>query len=62
MEKPFYQSKTLWFNVLVIVLAIATQFGFSNYKPNSQDAEIISIILATFNIILRFATSKPIAL
>lgn len=56
--KPFYQSKTLIFNVLAIAVLIANQFGFTDF---ALDPEYAGMILAIVNGILRLTTSKPIS-
>lgn len=57
-SKPFYQSKTLIFNVLAILVLIATQFGFDSFQ---LDAETTGFVLAVVNMVLRFTTSKPVS-
>lgn len=61
--KPWYQSKTVWFNGLTALIVIATFFGF---VPNQELAGQIStalIALAPFiNLFLRFITKQPIAI
>lgn len=55
--KPFYKSKTLWFNAIAIALAVASQFGFQEFVP---DAELIAGVMAVVNMLLRFVTTKPV--
>lgn len=55
--KPFYQSKTLIFNVLAILVLIATQFGFDSFQ---LDAETTGFVMAVVNMVLRFMTNKPV--
>jgi hypothetical protein len=59
--KPFYTSKTVWFNALTIITVIATMFG---YVPDQELAENTSAILLSLtpliNLALRFVTTKPI--
>ena len=58
--KPFYQSKTFWFNVLFLVSAIATYFGFGDFKPSGDTVELASVVVAVINIALRFVTDKSL--
>ena len=59
-SKPFWESKTFWFNLLALAVAIATAFGYDRFKP-SPDVERIALgIVAVANILLRFLTNKGI--
>lgn len=55
--KPFYQSKTLIFNVLAIAALIANQFGFTDFQ---LDPEYAGMILAIVNGVLRLTTTKAV--
>jgi len=56
--KRWYESKTLWFNILAVVVLVANQFGFASFE---LDAEIATGIVAVINMLLRFVTRLPIA-
>ena len=58
--KPFYQSKTLWFNLLFLVSAVAAYFGFGDFQPSGDTVELASVIVAVINIALRFITDKSL--
>ena len=58
--KPFYQSKTFWFNLLFLAGAIASYFGFGDFQPNKDVVELASVVVAVLNIALRFATKEQI--
>jgi len=60
--KKYYQSKKWWFNVLTILVVVATFFG---YVPDQEVAEKTTGVLLTFaplvNLVLvTFFTKKPI--
>ena len=57
--KPWYQSKTLWFNIIGLVVAAAGEF--SNAFPSGQVAKISGFVLTIGNIILRLITTTQIA-
>jgi len=59
--KPWYTSKTLWFNALFLVSAIAAYFGFADFKPDSNVVELAGVVVSVINIVLRFVTKEPIA-
>lgn len=61
MSKPFYESKVFWFNILAGIIAVAGIFGFGEYKPSADVLEIIGVVVAAINIILRFITKQPVA-
>lgn len=60
--KPFYESKTLWFNVLALIVIVATAFGFADFEASGDIVELGSVIVAVVNIVLRFVTNKGIRL
>lgn len=55
--KGFWTSKTFWFNILAIVVAVAGQFGFVGFEP---DAELIAVVVGIVNVLLRFLTKQPV--
>lgn len=61
--KPWYTSKTLWWNVLTIVLAIlgflmttAAQGGL----PFHIDTRYLVLVAGVVNILLRCVTTQPL--
>lgn len=62
--KYWWESKTIWFNLLYLVVVIAGSFGYASYIPNEQDKqtlEAIAILInAVVNLWLRFKTDEPI--
>ena len=57
VSKKWYQSKTLWFNIITLVLStLDTLSGSGFIKP-----EIYAIIVAIGNVVLRlWFTDKPV--
>ena len=39
--KTWYQSKTIWFNALYFVIAVAATFGWADFQP---DTEVIGAV------------------
>ena len=59
--KPFYRSKTLWFNALTVLIFAAKLFGYTEDQELSSQLSSLWIVLAPFvNIALRLVTKKPI--
>jgi hypothetical protein len=62
--KPFWQSRTVWFNALTIALAI---IGFlmvtqsTSGLPLDLDPKWLVIASGIINILLRFLTNAPLA-
>lgn len=60
-KKPWFKSKTVWFNVLTIVVTVATIFG---YQPNEEIQVALQTSLIALaplvNLALRFLTKEPI--
>jgi len=51
--KEFYKSKVFWFNVLAIIVLVASQFGFGEFV---LDETIVLFIITAINLLLRFKT------
>ena len=69
MGKKFYMSKTIIFNALVLIVALANLFGFVDFRPEQGMQEAIDAIVALVtaaiplvNIVLRLVTKEPIKL
>ena len=60
MGKPFYKSKTFWFNVLFLVVSIAEAFGYADFVPGGDVQNLAVGLIAVVNILLRFVTREPI--
>jgi hypothetical protein len=60
IAKPFYQSKTLWANFVLLVATVSTAFGVDlGLDPETQVA-IVGAIMGVVNIVLRFTTKAPV--
>ena len=59
-EKKFYQSKTFWFNVLTVVIALAGLAGFADFQPSENTVEFVALLLGFVNLGLRFVTQKTL--
>lgn len=61
--KHWYQSKTIWFNLITILVVVATFFG---YTPNQELADDITLFLITMspaiNFALRLITNKGVSM
>lgn len=57
-QKPFYLSKTLWFSALFVLISGANLVGFANFEP---DPALVGIVEAVIFAVLRFVTSKGVA-
>ncbi len=57
--KSWFQSKTVWFNIIVTVIALATEL--SNAQLPVSLLHVYATVITLGNIILRvFFTSQPI--
>ncbi len=59
-SKPFWASKTFWFNMLALAVAVATAFGYGDFQPSPDVQGLALGIVALINIILRFVTTQKI--
>ncbi len=64
-QKPFWLSKTIWFNVLTAIIIIASLFGYNSTEATSSGwaqslATALVAVSPVINIALRFWTEKGI--
>jgi len=57
--KPIWRSKTFWFNVIALVVFVATRFGYADFTP---DPDLMAAAAAILNIVLRLVTREPVRL
>ena len=62
MNKRPWQSKTFWFFLLYLVVSVAGLFGYADYTPSGDEAEIVGIGLSVVGIVLRFWTNRGMSL
>lgn len=55
--KGFWKSKTFWFNVLAIVVAVAGQLGYADF---AADTELVAVVVGVVNVLLRFLVKQPV--
>ena len=58
--KKWYESKTLWANIIAGAATIATVFGVDLGLTPETQAELVAGVMVLVNIMLRFVTSQPI--
>ena len=59
--KPWYLSKTVWFNALTVIVAVAAYYGWTpDPKLMNTIAQALVAIAPFVNIFLRFITKQPI--
>ena len=61
-SKSAFQSKTLWFAALTILVGVANAFGLADFTPSEQSAEYVLIIVGIINAVLRFRSAQPVTL
>ena len=57
--KAFWKSKVLWFNVLAGALVVAGMLGYAEFTP---DADVLALVVAAMNLVLRLFTQQPVGL
>jgi len=58
--KSFLRSKTFWFNVLALVMLVATGFGYGEFQADPAITQYGAVVITVINLILRFATRQPV--
>jgi len=61
LAKKWYTSKTLWFNGLALVAAVAANYGYSGELP-ADWAVFVPGIVIVINVILRLVTKQAVEL
>ena len=56
--KPWYTSKTILANGVAVAASVAMLLGLD--VPGDVQAEIVVLIIAGTNVVLRFITTKPV--
>jgi hypothetical protein len=60
MTKKWYASKTFWFNVLALVVAVAGQYGYTGALPAEWEV-FAPVLVILVNLVLRlFVTKEPV--
>jgi len=49
----------LWFNVLAGALVVAGMLGYAEFAP---DADVLALVVAVMNLVLRLFTQQPVGL
>ena len=58
--KPWWRSKTLWFNLVALMVAVATAFGYGEFEPSPEVQQWALVIVTVVNLVLRLVTRQPI--
>lgn len=61
ITKPWYTSKTLIANGVMVVAAVLEATGVTNMLTADVQAEVVAIVLGAVNLALRFVTRQPLA-
>jgi hypothetical protein len=60
-SKAWFQSKTLWANLIAGAVTIAGVFGLDLGLDETMQAQLVAGVMVVVNIVLRLVTDKPIA-
>ena len=60
-SKPIYASKTLWVNLVALVVSVAAAFGVDLGLDTEAQASLVGGIMAVVNIALRMFADKPVS-
>ena len=58
--KQFWKSKTLWFNVLALVVILADSLGFADFVGDPLLEEYGLVLITIVNVLLRFVTKERV--
>ncbi len=60
MSKPFWASKTLWVNLVVLLAALAGIFEIDLGLTPAVQTALVTVIMAVVNMILRALTKSAV--
>lgn len=58
--KNWYASKTVWFNVLTLIVSVASAFGFREFVADPAVDQAAFVMVVIINLALRFVTRQPL--
>jgi len=59
--KKWYQSWTMWANLLALLVFVASKFGLADFTPDPWVTDVGTIAILVINIVLRYVrTNAPI--
>lgn len=59
-SKRWYESKTMWFGLLWILIGVAGLFGFADFVPSTELEQVAEIVNGIFIVVLRYVTDTSI--
>jgi len=59
--KKWYQSRTLWMNLILGSIAVGTAFGLDLALSPEEQTAIVGGVIAVVNLVLRLLTSEGIS-
>jgi hypothetical protein len=60
--KKWYESKTLWVNLVALVASITAALGVDLGLTHEAQATAVGVIMSIINLVLRFTTDRPVTL
>ena len=60
--KKWYQSKTLWFSIVFVLVQVAAIFGYADFVPGDDLSYYVNIGVGVLVAVLRAFTNQAIEL
>jgi len=57
--KKWYASKTLWFNLVALLVTVLSAYGYTGELP-ADWAVFVPVIITAINIVLRLVTKRAV--
>ena len=61
MDKKWFESKTLWANIVAGIIAVAAAFGIDIGIDEQTSAALVRGIMALVNVVLRLVTKTALS-
>ncbi len=59
--KPFWASKTIWVNLIMVVATVSTAFGMDFGLDAETQVAMVGAVMGVVNLILRFMTKTAVS-
>lgn len=60
--KPFWASRTMWVNIIMLVATISTAFGFDLGLDANTQIAVVGGVMGVVNLVMRVVTKSKVTI